>query len=217
MAGSDFSALGDRILEGPRVRLEPLDWARHERGLAAALTGPENADIWSYMSIGPFEAAADFRPGFSASIAAAGLKPVAILDRASSAPLGMASFMRIAPAHRSAEVGFVAFSYDLQRTAHATEAIFLMIDHAMRDHGCRRFEWKCNAENTASRRAALRFGFTFEGVFRQHMIVKGKNRDTAWFSILDSDWPRLRERYNRWLHPENFDADGHQIKRLQNC
>lgn len=122
--------------------------------------------------------------------------------------------MRITPAHGVIEVGNILFSPALQRTRAATEAMYLMARHVFEDLGYRRYEWKCNAENAPSRRAALRFGFTFEGIFRQHMVVKGHNRDTAWFAMLDHEWPGRKRAFEAWLQPENFDDDGHQQRTL---
>jgi RimJ/RimL family protein N-acetyltransferase len=126
----------------------------------------------------------------------------------------MASFLRMAPEHGVIEIGHIWFAPALQRTRQATEAIYLMARHVFDDLGYRRLEWKCDALNEPSRRAAQRFGFTFEGVFRQHMVVKGRNRDSAWFSILDGEWPAIREAFEAWLGPENFDADGRQRQTL---
>jgi RimJ/RimL family protein N-acetyltransferase len=126
----------------------------------------------------------------------------------------MASYLRIEPEHRVIEIGHIWFAPILQRTRQATEAIYLMARHAFDDLGYRRLEWKCNALNAASRRAAERFGFTFEGIFRQHMIIKGQNRDTAWFSIIDGEWPRVRATFEEWLAQENFDLDGRQRRSL---
>ncbi len=134
----------------------------------------------------------------------------AILDRASGAAVGYAAYMRIEPVHRVIEVGSILYTPQLQRTPLATEAMYLMARHVFEDLGYRRYEWKCNALNAPSRRAALRFGFTFEGIFRQHMIVKGRNRDTAWFSMLDSEWPARKANFERWLDPSNFGPDGRQ-------
>jgi RimJ/RimL family protein N-acetyltransferase len=124
--------------------------------------------------------------------------------------------MRIKPAHGVIEVGNVLFSPSLQRTAAATEAMYLMASHVFDHLGYRRYEWKCNALNLASRRAAERLGFTFEGIFRQHMVVKGQSRDTAWFAMLDHDWPARKQAFETWLAPENFDREGRQITPL-NC
>ena len=124
--------------------------------------------------------------------------------------VGIATLMEIRPAMRAIEVGHIVYSPALQRTALATEAQYLLARYAFETLGYRRYEWKCNALNAASRRAALRFGFTFEGILRQHMIAKGRNRDTAWYSMLDSEWPARKAAFERWLAPDNFDADGHQ-------
>jgi RimJ/RimL family protein N-acetyltransferase len=127
---------------------------------------------------------------------------------------GFASYMRIEPAHGVVEVGNILLAPSLQRTTAATEAMFLMASHVFDHLGYRRYEWKCNAENGPSRRAALRLGFTFEGIFRQHMVVKGKSRDTAWFALLDSDWPARKRAFEAWLAPANFDAQGRQRQSL---
>ncbi|MCP4307477.1 MAG: GNAT family N-acetyltransferase, partial [bacterium] len=134
----------------------------------------------------------------------------AILDANTGRALGSAAFMRITPAHGVIEVGTITFSPRLKRTRIGTEAIYLMASRVFDDLGYRRFEWKCDNRNEPSKRAALRYGFVPEGVFRQHMMVAGKNRDTAWFSILDGDWPRRRQAFERWLDPANFDTAGRQ-------
>lgn len=139
----------------------------------------------------------------------------AIVPAETKTAAGWAAYMRITPAHGVIEIGNVLFSPGLQRTRAATEAVYLMARHVFEDLGYRRFEWKCNAENAQSRRAALRFGFTFEGIFRQHMVVKGQNRDTAWFAMLDKEWPARREAFETWLAPENFDAAGRQRRSLK--
>ena len=129
-------------------------------------------------------------------------------------PCGVASYLRDEPEHRVIEIGHIWFGESLQRTTAATEAIHLLARHAFDDMGYRRLEWKCNALNERSRRAAERFGFTFEGVFRKHMIVKGKNRDTAWYAIVDDDWPAIRAAFEAWLDPANFGEDGRQLRSL---
>lgn len=214
---ADFDSLGSKKLTGRSVILEPLDWTRHETNLAGCLTGAGTEDLWTFMSIGPFDQTAEFRPAFEPCIAKQDLRTLVITDEMTGQALGMASYMRIRPTHLTAEIGFIVFSPALQRTRAATEAIYLMIDHAVGGMGCRRLEWKCNADNAESKRAAARFGFTFEGVFRQHMIIKGKNRDTAWYSILDSEWSTLKTRFARWLDDGNFTADGQQRRRLVDC
>lgn len=130
------------------------------------------------------------------------------------APIGMASYLRITPEHGVIEVGDLHFSHLLRKTAAATEAMYLMMRYAFDELGYRRYEWKCNHLNTPSRNAALRLGFTFEGIFRQSNIFKNRNRDTAWFSIIDSEWPAIKDRLQKWLEPENFDNQGQQLQRL---
>jgi RimJ/RimL family protein N-acetyltransferase len=133
-----------------------------------------------------------------------------VVDRATGRAVGRLTFMRIDGVHGVIETGSILFGPELARTPGATEAIYLQARHAFEDLGYRRFEWKCNALNEPSRRAAERFGFTFEGVFRQHMVVKGENRDTAWYAMLDREWPARKAAFERWLDPANFDAEGRQ-------
>jgi RimJ/RimL family protein N-acetyltransferase len=166
--------------------------------------------LWQYLFEGPFPD----RPAFDVHLQrmAASDDPLffAILDSASGGAVGYASFIRIEPIHRVIEVGSILYAPRMQQTALATEAMYLMARHVFEGLGYRRYEWKCNSLNAPSRRAALRLGFTFEGIFRQHMIVKGRNRDTAWFSMLDSEWPVRKANFERWLDPSNFDPDGRQ-------
>ena len=202
---------GPEPLEGERIRLERLDAATHGAGLFAAGHGPgADPQLWHYLPYGPFGDEAAFA-GWLGDMAAA-RDPVfyALLDPGTGRPRGMASYLRVAPEHGSIEIGHIWFSAGLQRSAAATEAIFLLARHAFDGLGNRRLEWKCDAANARSRRAAQRFGFTFEGVFRQHMVVKGRNRDTAWYSIVDKEWPEVRAAFERWLDPANFDAAGVQ-------
>jgi RimJ/RimL family protein N-acetyltransferase len=177
--------------------------------------GSRDPSLWDYLFDGPYEE----REAFDASIAkkSQGDDPIffAILDAASGKALGCASYMRIEPAHRCIEVGSILYTTALQRTVGATEAMYLMARYVFEDLGYRRYEWKCNALNEPSRRAALRLGFTFEGIFRQHMIVKGKNRDTAWFAMLDSEWPARKTAFERWLDASNFDESGRQRRSLR--
>jgi RimJ/RimL family protein N-acetyltransferase len=202
---------GPEPLEGPHVRLERLDAGRHGPGLFAAGHGP-GADprLWEYLPYGPFPDAAAFTPWLEGMAAARDPVFYALVDPGDGRPRGMASYLRIAPEHGSIEIGHIWFGAGLQRTTAATEAIFLLAAHAFDDLGNRRLEWKCDAANARSRRAAERFGFTFEGVFRQHMVIKGRNRDSAWYSLLDREWPAVRAAYERWLDAENFDAAGIQ-------
>jgi RimJ/RimL family protein N-acetyltransferase len=205
---------GREPLSGVRVILEPLDWAVHLEGLFSAVAGPQNADIWTYMPIGPCETREAFQKIFSLVQAKAGWEPLVIRNKDSGKILGMASYMRIREEHGSAEIGCVAFGDDLKRTPEATEAMFLMAAYAFDELGYRRYEWKCHNENAASKRAALRFGFAFEGIFRNDMVLAGKNRDTAWFAMTDGDWPSLKKGYKVWLEPENFHAYGRQKRSL---
>jgi RimJ/RimL family protein N-acetyltransferase len=197
---------------GERVVLERLDAARHGDALYAAAHG-EGADprLWDYLPYGPFDGD---REGFltllTAQAAATDPYFYAVVDGASGLAGGVVSFLRVEPTHGVIEIGHVWFGGALQRTPQATEAIFLLARHAFDVLGHRRLEWKCDDANARSKAAAQRFGFTAEGVFRQHMVVKGRNRDSAWFSILDGEWPAVGAAFGAWLAPSNFDADGRQ-------
>jgi len=199
-------------MAGRLVRLERLG-ADHAAALHAANRLDAAGRNWRYMAYGPFPTLADYRAWMAA--VAAGDDPLfhAIVERATGQPVGVAAYLRIAPQAGSIEVGHIVFSPRLQRTAGATEAMFLMMRWAF-DAGYRRYEWKCDALNAASRRAAQRLGLSFEGVFRQHMVVKGRNRDTAWYAAIDAEWPRLRASFESWLNPANFDAEGRQRQSL---
>jgi RimJ/RimL family protein N-acetyltransferase len=202
-------------LTGATVRLEPLDPERQAPPLfAASHDGGAAEQIFRYLPYGPFLNFDDFRSWLDERAASSDPYFVSILDAGTRAPQGMAAFMRMAPEHGVIEIGHIWFAPALQRTRAATEAIYLMARHSFDDLGYRRLEWKCDALNEPSRRAAERFGFTFEGVFRQHMVIKGRNRDSAWFSILDGEWPRIRAAFEAWLAPENFDANGRQRQSL---
>jgi RimJ/RimL family protein N-acetyltransferase len=202
------------IMEGRYVRLVPLDPAAHAEALWEASCGEANDELWQYLLDGPYREYAEFHSALEKK--AIGEDPLffAIVDRNPELAVGYASFMRVEPVHRSIEVGNVLYTPLLQRTRGGTEAMYLMARHVFEELEYRRYEWKCNALNAPSRRAALRLGFQFEGIFRQHMIVKGRNRDTAWFSMLDCEWPQRREAFERWLHPDNFDAEGAQLTSL---
>lgn len=206
---------GQWPLTGDRVVLEPLDWADHLEGLYQAVAAPDVADIWKYMPLGPFESQEQFQEIFERVAGDLGWEVMIIRRTRGGDILGMASYMRIREAHGSAEIGCVAFGPDLKRSAEATEAMSLMAGHVFDELGYRRYEWKCHNDNAASRRAAERFGFAFEGVFRNDMVVKGKSRDTAWFAMTDEDWPVLRKAFKAWLSAKNFDASGTQKKRLE--
>jgi RimJ/RimL family protein N-acetyltransferase len=201
---------GKVSLTGERVILEPLDPAKHAAALWDAVGAPEHDDLWRYLFDGPFRERAAFEAAIAHKASTTDPLFLAIVDRATARAVGYASYMRIEPAHRCIEVGGILFAPPLQRTAGATEAMFLMARHVFEDLGYRRYEWKCDALNAPSRSAALRLGFTFEGIFRQHMIVKGRNRDTAWFSMLDAEWPARKRAFEKWLDLANFDANGRQ-------
>jgi RimJ/RimL family protein N-acetyltransferase len=202
------------VLPGRLVTLRPLDRAAHAEALYQATHGPEKDDQWRYMSEGPFASRAEFDVFFDRNAGSADPLFFAIVDNATGAVVGQASYLRIEPRHRGIEVGNILFTPVFQRSSGATEAMYLMARHVFDDLGYRRYEWKCNALNQPSRRAALRLGFVFEGVFRQHMIIKGRNRDTAWFSMLDAEWPLRRANFERWLAPSNFDPAGRQLLSL---
>lgn len=203
-------------LEGRHVSVRPFDVDLHAADLFAASHGSAEVEaLWDFLSVPPF---ADL-DAFRRSYAEAALKDdplmFALVDPASGRAVGHATYMRIEPAHRVIEVGNILFTPALQRSRAATEAMYLMARHAFEDLGYRRYEWKCNALNAPSRRAALRLGFTYEGLFRQHMVIKGRNRHTTWFSLLDHEWPRAKAAFEAWLAPGNFDADGRQKSRLE--
>ncbi|MGE8565325.1 MAG: GNAT family N-acetyltransferase [Achromobacter sp.] len=199
---------------GRYCRLEPLSAERHAADLYQAFSqAPDDSD-WTYMGVGPFADVAAYRA--FAEAAQAGNDPLhhAIIDLETGRAIGTLALMRIDPANGVIEVGFVSFSRQLKRTRIATEAQFLLMRRAFDELGYRRYEWKCDSLNAPSRQAAARLGFQFEGVFRQATIYKGRSRDTAWFSIIDSEWPALRTAYERWLDPANFDEQGRQRQGL---
>ena len=202
------------VIEGRHGRLEPLSAPQHAAELYAAFAQAPDGRDWTYMPVGPFADAASYRA--HAEQAAAGTDPqhYAVIDRATGRAVGTLALMRIDPAHGVVEVGHVAFSPLLQRTPLATEAQYLLMRHVFADLGYRRYEWKCDSLNAPSRQAATRLGFQFEGVFRQALVYKGRNRDTAWFSVLDGEWPALQSAFERWLAPANFTADGAQREPL---
>jgi RimJ/RimL family protein N-acetyltransferase len=200
-----------RVREGLYVQLEPVDPARHAEDLFAL--SRDSDGIWTYLGYGPFADVAEMGAWLAGCSRQSDPLFVAIIDKASGRASGMASFLRIAPADGVIEIGHIWLAPAIQRTRQATEAIFLLMREAF-ELGYRRLEWKCNALNAPSRRAALRFGFTFEGIFRQHMIVKGRNRDTAWFAMLDHEFPSIRAAFESWLAPDNFDAAGRERTKL---
>jgi RimJ/RimL family protein N-acetyltransferase len=201
---------------GKYARLEPVDPARHAASLfACSHARSEDAALWTYLAYGPFADQGAFEAWLEDRARSSDPLFFAIVEQASGQASGMASYLNIVPANGSIEIGHIWFSRSLQKTRAATEAIFVMIRHAFEDLGYRRVEWKCDAQNEASKRAARRFCFTYEGTFRQHMVVKGRNRDTAWFAMLDHEWPQVRKGFERWLSPDNFDADGRQRTSLR--
>lgn len=205
---------GGKALRGQYCRLEPLVQGTHGDNLFKILNGPGNDDLWDYVPAGPFETAGAMNSHLATAHDHSGWRTMVIIDVRTDSVVGMASYMRLRPEHGSAEVGCVVFSKTLQRTRAATEAVYLMAKHLFDDLGYRRFEWKCNAANVASRRAAVRFGFTFEGVFRNDMVVKGRSRDTAWYSMIDSEWSGIKAGFDAWLSPSNFDENGMQVSKL---
>ncbi len=162
------------------------------------------------MPTGPFGSAADYNRWIAEASTSKDPLFFAIIDRSNETPVGVASYLRIQPQNGVVEVGYITFAPALQRTRMATEAMYLMMKRALGDLGYRRYEWKCDALNAPSRRAAVRLGFQCDGVFKQAMVYKGRNRDTAWFSILDRDWPRIQRGFEAWLDPSNFDDNGSQ-------
>jgi RimJ/RimL family protein N-acetyltransferase len=203
------------VLEGRHVRLRPLHARADAEPLYTESHPPAgDPDLWTYLPSGPYGDLAAYREDLV--IDQGSEDPLFFtLDRlAAERPAGIASYLRITPEHGVIEIGHIWFGASLRRSVAATEAIYLLTAPAFDELGYRRLEWKCNALNQASRRAAERFGFTFEGVFRHHMVVKDRNRDTAWYAITDDDWPAIRDAFQAWLSPENFDHAGHQRRRL---
>ncbi len=196
-------------LEGRYVRLEPLDAARHGPALFTAAHEPEAAlRIWDFLYDGPWPTLEAYQTDLRGQAAMLERIYYALLPEGADGAQGQASFMDMSARNGVIEIGHIWFGVDLQRTRAATEALYLMLDHAMSDLGYRRMQWRCNALNAKSRGAAARLGFRFEGIFYNHQIFKGMNRDTAWFSILDDEWPEVREILQTWLDPANFDAAG---------
>lgn len=199
------------VLQGQSVRLEPMEPDLHAADLHRAYSGHDA--LWDYLPYGPFSSAAGYHR-FCKEVAS-GRDPhfYVLRDLETGLSGGVASYLRITPEMGAIEVGHICISPELARSRVWTEAMFLMMQWAF-DQGYRRYEWKCDALNMPSRRAAQRLGFSFEGIFRQAAVVKGRNRDTAWFAVIDKEWPALQEAYRAWLAPQNFDAKGHQRERL---
>ena len=200
-------------LNGRTVMLEPLVAELHTAALWSAVQAHD--EVWAYLADGPYASEADLAAALQEKQASSSAVFFAIVPNATGQMAGYASYMRMDPANGVIEVGNILLAPSLQRTVAATEAMYLMARHIFEDLGYRRYEWKCNANNQSSRRAALRLGFSFEGIFRQHMVVKSQNRDTAWFSMLNSEWPARKAAFESWLDPSNFDADGRQRSSLR--
>jgi RimJ/RimL family protein N-acetyltransferase len=201
-------------IEGRWCRLEPLSADRHAARLWRFMAGQDA--VWDYLPVPAPRDEAAYRDVLSAMEANQAIVPLAIIDKADGEPKGHLWIMEIRPAHGVFEVGYITYSPAMQRSRMATEAVYRVGDlgFAM---GYRRYEWKCNNRNEPSKRAAVRLGFTWEGLFRQHQVVKGQNRDTAWYSITDGEWPDRKARFERWLRPENFDAAGRQLQALRDA
>lgn len=203
------------VLQGRFVQLGPLDPEKDAADLYRPTHGPGKERRFAYLFDSPFESEAAMAEALAKAASATETATFAIRDADGGKTLGRAGLMRVELNHRTVEVGSILFSPDLARTPAATEAIYLLARHVFDDLGFRRFEWKCDALNLPSRSAALRFGFRHEGVFARHMVIKGHSRDTAWYAMTDADWPTVRDAFEAWLAPENFDADGRQLRRLR--
>ena len=202
------------VIQGHYCRLESVDINNHAQGLFTAFAEDSNNHNWTYLPYGPFEDLASFTDWLEQ--ACLGDDPLfyVVINQSNDAIVGMASYLRITPAVGVIEVGHIHFSPKMQKTPIATEAMYLMMARVFDELGYRRYEWKCDALNTPSKKAAERFGFIYEGLFRQATMYKGRNRDTAWYAIIDKDWPRIKNAYQTWLNPNNFDENGKQKTRL---
>jgi len=204
----------ERVLEGTLARVEAVSPNRHAAELHAAFATDADAALWTYLPYGPFPSADSYAAFLEAAFPGPDPLAYAVIERESGLATGLATYLRIKPSEGTIEIGHLCFSPALQGTATATEAMFLMMQHAFDDLGYRRYEWKCDALNDRSNRAARRLGFCFEGIFRQATVYKGRNRDTAWYAVLDHEWPLVREAYLGWLDPRNFDVSGHPLTSL---
>jgi RimJ/RimL family protein N-acetyltransferase len=207
-------APGREPLTGRYCRIEPVDVERHAADLFDAYGSAADGRDWTYLAVGPFDNLSAYREHLTRMAASRDPLHYAVIDVATGKPVGTLALMRIDPANGVIEVGHVTYSPRLKRTRIATDAMFLLMSEVFDKLGYRRFEWKCDSLNEPSRNAALRYGFTFEGIFRQAIVSRERNRDTAWFSIIDGEWPALRECYTQWLDPGNFDAQGQQLEKL---
>lgn len=201
-------------MEGRTVRLEPLDPAAHADALWDAFSQDETRRMWTYLPVGPYTDRGAFDTALAANAASEDPLFFAVIDLTTGRAVGFCTYLRIDPANGVIEVGFITFSPLLQRTTGSTEAMYLMMARVFDELGYRRYEWKCDTLNAPSKAAAGRLGFTYEGLFRQAVMYKGRNRDTAWFSILDSEWPAIKAAFQEWLDPANFDDEGRQERSL---
>lgn len=204
-----------KVLEGRYVRLEPLSAARHGDGLYAAATEGNADDRFRWLGETTPASRAEFQPWLDRVEASEDPLYFVCIDKASGKVAGRQTFLRIDPANGAIEIGHIHWGPLMQRRPAATEAHYLFMKYAFDELGYRRWEWKCNNNNEPSKRAAERFGFLHEGLFRQAMVIKGENRDTAWYSVIDKEWPSLRKAYESWLDPANFDGHGNQKQRLE--
>jgi len=208
-----------KILQGQYCLLEPIDINKHAVKLFNVLTVHNQDGSWTYLPYGPFDTFNQFNEWLTQTISgqntfAQDSLIYAILNIKTQEPIGMSGYLNIKNEHGVIEIGHLHFSKLLKQTSLATEAIYLMIKNVFDEYGYRRCEWKCNVLNEPSKQAALRFGFTFEGIFRQHFVFKNHSRDTAWFSMINNEWPIIKEKFEKWLHPNNFSASGEQILKL---
>lgn len=206
---------GVSVLQGRFSKVVPFSREEHQEALWQALGGSEANELMTYFPNGPYERADQFGAWLGEMNDNGAYQTMIFCDAVSNEILGMASYMRIDQNNGVAEVGAVAHGPQMARSKIATEVHFLMAKHVFDDLGYRRYEWKLNNENMPSHKAAQRYGFTFEGVFRQHIVAKGKNRDTAWYAMIDQDWPLIKSAMQAWLSDENFDENDLQIKRLE--
>ena len=203
-----------RTLEGRYVRLEPLDASKHGDDLFAASATPDSDERFRWLGDEAPQSRVEFQPWLEKAQASTDPLFFTVIDQRSNRIAGRQTFMRIDTANGVVEIGNILWNPPVAQKPAATEALYLFARHVFDDLGYRRFEWKCNAENMPSRRAAMRFGFEFEGIFRNHMIIKGKNRDTTWFSMTDQEWPLNKAAFEAWLSPDNFNMDGSQKRKL---
>lgn len=213
--GWSVRARPERVtLTGRYCRVEPVDPEKHAGELFAAYMEATDSRDWTYLFHTRPERPEDFRAYLEKLAASPDPLHFTIVDLPSNRPVGTAALMRIEPAHGVIEIGSIAFSPRVKKTRAGTESMYLLMRYAFDDLGYRRYEWKCDSLNAPSRAAALRYGFTFEGVFRQAIIYKGRNRDTAWYSITNTEWPRVKQAFEAWLSPHNFDSVGRQMRAL---